>query len=741
MKELFKQTNEFKKAIDMIADDFLNNKRTEYTNDDFTSEIEKSIIDVIFCFLREDSNIDDGTIAVITKNVPDDLRKIVAERLKAMKLVKNNQVSKALNHLAFALEISKESTVPKWIVRDILLDIRNTKATEDARKNIIRHMAKEQQELQDMKDDNHFPTVNKYVTSAMMEMNEEMYECYTVGNRTIRYSSKMQNALKDLLRAMAAAILYGSISFTHIIRRHIALLIYNTSKIHGETNYVLIALRLFIMDGDVKRVSTILDREWNSLYPNVVSLINELVVSDVDRESSRQITMKCALLSSLGPYVMESYLPIAREYLFKHASGPFSMDTNTDVRRSAVRGFSAIINRTDNDPTIQKLTDLIGDIPLVNDEIARTMRIVDWGKVEDTTVKVVVSKLENLLKEDKVHRKSDVLKVFSDIHDSHEGVINHLLEGYFKKWTETKHLDIAWFLSWIPAKQEMADEIGRYLIDSITSANRISSSKKQMISVGGISKYYTLAYVLQKASAEVIERAADTYAATICNPKQAIQYKYEAIKSMNLIIDRDPSRLGLVKAAYSKVVESRSSSLQGVRSHIGIDDNLEQLDMSIDQMAISLGLESDSRSILMKCIVHSNNSRREIREEAISVVNVMCEKEMEGVEEALQMLYLRTYDDWHRIQGDAILLFSKIATERDWISLCKERLNRLLKNASPYVRRSAIDAVIEMRKRDTIDKKDAERVLAPVTRDYHYKIAICATKAMKVIQTDKGEGS
>lgn len=144
------------------------------------------------------------------KNIFD----VVSIRWQAIQSYFNGKIEDSIKHLNNALKIAKENELPSWIVKDILIDLRN-QHWELCEQNNTYIESEAQKELDDSQDELYYPVIDRCNESLQEKYIQGLYKLKTESPYTVSLGGNLNEYGKLLASTFIVAIYNGSL--THIL--------------------------------------------------------------------------------------------------------------------------------------------------------------------------------------------------------------------------------------------------------------------------------------------------------------------------------------------------------------------------------------------------------------------------------------------------------------------------------------------------------------------------------------------
>ncbi|MDO4323308.1 MAG: hypothetical protein Q4C61_12345 [Lachnospiraceae bacterium] len=250
-------------------------------------------------------NIDFEGIKRYVKDMhePGNLQKAIMFRMDAMEAYWKGEIKEAITSLANALEIALGTKkIPRWLVNDIAIDLRNMNVINNKERNIIDYLPQGQDVINESEEPVFFPVVDRFSSTFYENVAKEMLDNTIESPFTIRFGG-VDYILNQIVDIYVAALLYGSIVHTVMIREKIVSYLQGLCLQYREHKILITTIKLLLLVGDEKKLSKF--TETYGVYTDNVNSedVNEWIdaVSKI-KIKYRRFNSSCLLLSFWGSY-------------------------------------------------------------------------------------------------------------------------------------------------------------------------------------------------------------------------------------------------------------------------------------------------------------------------------------------------------------------------------------------------------------------------------------------------------
>lgn len=299
-----------------------------------------------------------------------EIEKILRLRLQSTQKYFEESFEDALEKLDAAYELAEKEKAPNWLLSEILIDSRNIKS------KMGYYQTEYQKKLDSSENFVHFPIADRFLKIAFETLEKERFRERNASPSTVHFGNTLLYSLQYAEKYLYISFVMGS--FTHLLqaRNKFAELLIGYGDLYKDENLIYQALKLYILSGDQKNFSKVLETDWNRLSNILAVNVKELWEFTDAKYSSNSNLLKCAITKSLGQYMNNSLFVKATSELIKYSSelvnneqGVILLDAidNNFKRFGNTYVLSMTLNILKSDKMIlyRKVTDLLSKIELL----------------------------------------------------------------------------------------------------------------------------------------------------------------------------------------------------------------------------------------------------------------------------------------------------------------------------------------------------------------------------------------
>ena len=709
-----------------VAEDILVNRITPPDDEAaYANRADRVLTQVVGALLRGQVPIPESQIADICALVPEPLRSVVALRWQGILRASEHAFDDALSLFEQALHEAKRLKTDPWIKRDIVLDLRNLEAKAAAMRGEmpLGHKLKWQRRLEAMSRWNFHPEIDHELSRVLESHMEDTFDVGTDSPLTVRIGDALPAALGRLSKAMVVSVLMGSYTFLHLLRTLMAYTLYHYFTRSHSAVLLLSSLRLLIAERKTAAVRRIMNAEWDTLYAHVVDNPLTFVASaGICGDAPEDRVMRCVLLEALSAYVSAADLPRVQEFLLDCVKGPFSMQEQLDVRRTALRTLRRVVNRLDTSRLVTEVLEADNENLLVRDEVLKVLSEVDWERVPERIARRAVSHLFSWRRN--VLQKPVLYVALAKIREAHGPLFSEIDRSLYREWQATESPTLVLYFSETTdaLNQEDLTLMESRLLRVISDDNR-QVAKGSPIKLGGYSMVGLLARLVSRTVNPDWKALVSVFKEVLTNPHQGTSCKYDCLTAVIHLALTHPSAKRELGAPLNRIIQGGISQVLTAQDDLlfGRGEN-QKLELRARELSAILG-EVDLDAAIPKCVEYGMVPLPEVREASMSLIRAILE--WDRGHSAIQLrpyLFSKTFDNWHRVRATALMLLSKAsAGDREWERISIDRMKVLLNDSSAHVRGSIIQICAE-RLASSEFRPDYMSMVQTAERDPHYAL-------------------
>lgn len=220
---------------------------------------------------------------------------VVKIRWQAIQAYFGGDVEKCIEHLASAEKLAKESNQPTWVIKDILVDLRNQQSSCNTIKNMY-SVPSAQNELTESNEELYYPILDRIHESLNEKYIGGLYEKKTWSPYTVTIGNDLNQYGEMLASSLIVSMYNGSLTHILLIYEKIRNFVFYLSCRYSDWNLRLNLYKLAIFLGKEKEIKGIQES-----YPEVLNNLNadeaESIMEFCINHPIKYIRLRCQLMA------------------------------------------------------------------------------------------------------------------------------------------------------------------------------------------------------------------------------------------------------------------------------------------------------------------------------------------------------------------------------------------------------------------------------------------------------------
>lgn len=198
----------------------------------------------------------------------DEFYRIVQIRWQAMQDYFLGNIERCIEHLETALECARKTNQPTWVIKDILIDLRNQHQVLNTINNCF-SVSDAQEQLTNSNEEVYYPTLDRINDSLHEKYIEGLFKEKTKSPYTVTLGSDLGQYSELLASTYIISMYNGSLTHLILFYEKIRNFLFFLCCKYDNWNFRRDMLKLAIYDGDEKEVRGIQDS-----YPEILNMLS-----------------------------------------------------------------------------------------------------------------------------------------------------------------------------------------------------------------------------------------------------------------------------------------------------------------------------------------------------------------------------------------------------------------------------------------------------------------------------------
>lgn len=323
-------------------------------------------------------------------SLPEDTEKVLKLRFQATQKYFDGDLKGALEKLNDAYSLGEELKAPNWLLSEILIDSRNIHG------RMGYYETEYQQKLNKLDSIVHFPIADRFSKQAYEKIERERFRIRNASAHTVHHGNTLLYSLQYIEKYLYISLVMGS--STHLLqaRKQFTEILVEYGDLYNDENLIYQALKLYILSGDQKTFSKVLEADWNRVSNILAVNVKELWDLTDAKYCNNSIMSKCAITKSLGQYMDDNLFMQATASLVQYSSEFNSYEQGQILLDAIDNNFK----RFGNKYVLNMLLNILNsDKMLIYTKVTNLLSKIELSDCEDSDLKKLGHILETKISE------------------------------------------------------------------------------------------------------------------------------------------------------------------------------------------------------------------------------------------------------------------------------------------------------------------------------------------------------
>lgn len=701
---LFSLTNDMIKNVDCCKSYFsklILDHPLEISN---TNPLDKACAELLPLFF-DGEQVDCAKIQNLKKELNllygDFFDSILGKRIEALETYFSGDMVKTLEKLNVALEAAKAESAPEWLIKDILIDLRNIEHTLNESKNQYCFDSDYQKELSNSPYMLYYPLLDRLNNNFHESLVKEDIEEQLKSPSSISFPASTPSFINTLASFFVCALSYGSITHLKMMYRKIFALSFYLLQRYGNWHFKILLLKTSIFSYQRKETDGIL-RTYGQIF------------SKMDEDDALQVY-------SFAKNHRVEHQRHYSQFEALRVVGYFLKDEDFEEIWNEV--FNIVDQWLKADDSVIKVGDYLFDVllsirarvpqdDLINvaiqciklrkarfyREVFNLMTFIDYSKVSSANLDQLLTLIIELIENDQKSASEDdlgyailALSNFDfNIKVKFEQIIRRNMprfyEGVYKLETASQPEELRYFL------KEYGEKIKNHNIEQGKDGKYYGFGS----TAHEIAKRILLSSDLQY-DAEVIDSLFITSLETISLKTQTIADKIEAIKLIIVILGRYPQVLEREESAYPPLTQDKIMSTSG-----NMMSNLSPHDLEVWVLLLYTFFDEDVYVELLDLFASLGNSVLSAQNASLAVRYYLTATQKTKSNELAEFIILNNVLKWcsstnHSVRRNSVEILFLLLNNPLNENIVHKQLIKFMDSDSPYIRLFVLEKISEQK--------------------------------------------
>ena len=577
----------------------------------------------------------------------EDHYRVVQIRWQAIQAYFAGDIEKCIEYLETALNCAKETNQPTWVIKDILVDMRNQHWT----RCIVRNECSDppaQKELTESSEELYYPILDRIHESLHEKYIEGLYKKKTGSPYAVTISNNLDQYGEMLASSLIVSMYNGSLTHILLIYEKIRDFVFYLSCKYDDWNLRLNLYKLAIFAGKEKEIKGIQDS-----YPEVLNNLNaDEAASIMDfclnyPIKHQRLSSQLLSFGSVGYFLDDKRYDYYEKSIVAEIKSWLSSDTSVvSVGQNIFKCLSGVAYRMSQDTLSEICCQFIERhySRWYMDMFKFIANRIDLRKMSNDSAKALIEHINRVLDSEEERKQINYSPFFLCVLRKQNRTFTEEMDKKIAEYLPNYYGDIYKLETTEDEKQDMPVFVREY-VDRIRKNNEVQGKDGVYFGHGTCEIATVRAILLGKeyiCDADIMDTLVSVVTDTLLISKEDISTKLDAIALLICIAIKYPEDYTRNKDVYEKLFEQQkaievaensiiSSNIDSISLKIGLQllyismgkdvytDILELMPYIQDDVATTIAVTQ----LIIKYLENSDDVMLPARVEAIILQNVL----------------------------------------------------------------------------------------------------------------------
>lgn len=530
---------------------------------------------------------------------------IVYIRWQAIQAYFSGDIKKCIDYLEEALKLAKDTAQPTWVIKDILVDLRNQHWTWCTMRN-ENYEPQAQKELTESSEELYYPILDRIHESLHEKYIQGLYKKKTSSPYSITIDNDLEQYGEILASSFIVSIYNGSLAHILLIYEKIRDLVFYLSYKYDDWNLRLNLYKLSIFAGDAKEIKGIEDsypEVLNNLTADEAASIMEFCLNHPVKY--KRLSSQLLALGSVGYFLDDKY--------YKHCEKNIVGEIKTWLRSdNPVVAIGQNIFKCLSGVAYRISQDTLGEIccQYIDRHYSRWYRemfkfianYIDLQKMSKDFASTLVEHVNCILDNEKEREQVKYFPFFLSVLRKQNRAITENMDKKIAQYLSSYYGD-AYRLETLENKNQEILEFVQEYAERIRKSNETQGKDGVYFEHGTRENATVRAILLEKelvCDSDIMDILISTVADTLLSSKESISIKLDAIALLICIVAKYPKDYIRNRTIYEKLFEQQKDI--EVADHSIISSNIDSISLKIGLQFLFASIEKNVYGDILELI-------------------------------------------------------------------------------------------------------------------------------------------
>lgn len=549
---------------------------------------------------------------------------VVNVRWQAIQEYFSGDVTKCVEKLEEALELARDTNQPAWVVKDILIDLRNQHWNLSNINNCYSESVA-QKELTESSEELYYPVLDRINESLHEKYIEGLYKEQTTSPYTVTMGNNL-DSYGDLLASAFVVSLYNG-SLTHILMFHnkVRDFLFYLSSRYGDWTFKRDLLKIEVYEGKEKEIKALQDS-----YPEI---LNNMSADDATSIMAycnnhtiqyRKFISQLLGLGTVGYYLSDEQFSKYESLIIEGIKEWLSDEKSIVIVGSSIfKCLSGICHRISQD-VIVEICCLFIDKHYSRwymDMFKFLSHNVDLNRMSESSAKELIKRIISVFENDDEREQIKHAPSFLCVLRKQNKVLTEELDKKVAQYLP-KYYEGDYKLETTENEQQDMPEFVQKYVDKIRENNEKQGKNGTYFGHGVREIAIIRSIILSETfdcKQEIMDSIISATAETLLVSKESLSTKLDAISLLICIALNYPDDFKHNISVYEKIFEQKENIENA--EHTSVFSNIDVLSLKIGLLLLYTAMGKETYSEILEIIPYLGNDLATIN----SVINLIVE--------------------------------------------------------------------------------------------------------------------
>ena len=663
---------------------------------------------------------------------------VVQIRWQAIQAYFAGDIEKCVEHLEAALNFAKETNQPTWIIKDILVDLRNQHWTRCAVRNEYSDTPA-QKELTESSEELYYPILDRIHESLHEKYIEGLYKKKTDSPYSVTIGDSLDQYGEMLASSLIVSMYNGSLTHILLIYEKIRDFVFYLSCKYDDWNLRLNLYKLAIFEGKEKEVKGIQDS-----YPEVLNnLTADEAASIMDfclnhPIKYKRLSIQLLAFGSVGYFLDDKCYESCEKSIVGEIKSWLSSDTSVmAIGQNIFKCLSGVAYRMSQDMLSEICCQFIDRhySRWYMDMFKFIANCIDLRKMSDASAKALVEHINCVLGSEKEREQIKYSPVFLCVLRKQNRSLTEEMDKKIAEYLPSYYEDTYKLETTEDENQDMPVFVKQY-IERIRKSNE-TQGKDGVYFGHGICEIATVRSILLGkeliCDTDTMDMLILVVADTLLISKEGISTKLDAIALLICIAVNYPEDYARNQEVYEKLFEQQNTI--EVADNPIISSNIDSISLKIGLQLLYTAMGKNVYADILELMPHIQGDvsttisvTHLIVEYLESSENVMLPSKVEAI--ILQNVLQLLHSEYTDIRWNATRILLTMSRNPENCGIVNHQLVNLVDSNSVYIKNLIIR---HLHKMNGITDETKEYIISKCKYDANFVVGMVCDEVGKGI--------